>query len=81
MTYSQTLVCVNQLGGRNECIHLTDHLLGGQPRANQIEVSLNEDIKSKEERKTKQGHWIQKTTLCAPSAKAAQAAGVRNITI
>src|SRR5438046_2222950 len=26
----------------------------------------------------KQGYWVQKTTLCAPSAKAAQAAGVRN---
>jgi len=27
-----------------------------------IEVSLNEDIKSKEGRKMKQGHWVQKTT-------------------
>jgi hypothetical protein len=31
-------------------------LLGGQSRADQIEVSLNEDIKSKEGRKMKQGH-------------------------
>ena len=31
-------------------------LLGGQSRADQIEVSLNEDIKSEEGRKMKQGH-------------------------
>jgi hypothetical protein len=30
-------------------------MLGGQSRADQIEVSLNEDIKSKEERKMKLG--------------------------
>ena len=29
------------------------HTLGGQSRADQIEVSLNEDIKSKEGRKMK----------------------------
>ena len=31
-------------------------MLGGQSRADQIEVSLNEDIISKEDRKMKQGH-------------------------
>jgi hypothetical protein len=40
-------------------------LLGGQSRADQIEVSLNEDIKSKEERKMNQ-RQVQNTTLCAP---------------
>ena len=42
-------------------------VLGGQSRADQIEVSLNEDIKSKEERKMKQGpSRYKKTTVCAP---------------
>src|SRR2546423_1244861 len=36
-----------------------------QSRADQIEVSLNEDIKSKEERKMKQ-RQVQNTTLCVP---------------
>src|SRR3954463_14761985 len=36
-----------------------------QSRADQIEVSLNEDIKSREERKMKQ-RQVQNTTLCAP---------------
>src|SRR5436305_9823309 len=40
-------------------------LLGGQSRAGQIEVSLNEDIKSKEERKMKQ-RQVQNPTRCAP---------------
>src|SRR2546423_13612081 len=44
-------------------VHLT--VLGGQSRAGQIEVSLNEDIKSKEERKMKQ-RQVQNTTQCAP---------------
>jgi hypothetical protein len=34
----------------------SDLVLGGRSRADQIEVSLNEDVKSKEGRKMKQGH-------------------------
>jgi hypothetical protein len=47
-------------------------LLGGQSRADRIEVSLNEDIKSKEERKMKQGTRCKRQP-CARQGRTAKA--------
>src|SRR5277367_4187043 len=60
------------------CRHLP--VVRSQSRADQIEVSLNEDIKSKEGRKMKQ-RQVQNTTLCAPRPHCrAQVASVHNTT-
>jgi len=55
-------------------------VLGGQSRAGQIEVSLNEDIKSKEGRKNEAGLLVTKDNpVCAKAAPPrACTAGVRN---